>query len=62
MIVGADTVVVEVPIFNGNLAVNHPFWLDCAGGFLIENAKLDEWIYQARQGNLPYMGAYIYQP
>jgi hypothetical protein len=62
MIVGSDSIIVEIPLFDDALAANHPFWMPCAGGFLHENVKLDEWIYEARYNNLPYIGAYLFQP
>jgi len=40
----------------------HNIFLPCGGGFLHELLKLDEWVHDARNGDAPWIGAYVYQP
>eukprot|EP01084_Bolivina_argentea_P150344 262559_1 len=40
----------------------HEIFITCGGGFLHELLDLKEWVYDARNGNSPWIGSYMYQP
>eukprot|EP01083_Nonionella_stella_P309002 1092609_1 len=61
MIIGADTWGIDTFGIGDTWAV-HQIFLACGGGFNHENLKLDEWVMDARSGDVPWIGAYLYQP
>ena len=40
----------------------HVHWIVCHGGFLYENLKLVEWVEDARNGEVPFLGGFYYSP
>ena len=63
VILGSDNPGVANDVFNETLSI--PLivhWIVCHGGFLYQNMKLDEWVTDARNGDVPYIGGFYYTP
>ena len=66
-IIGSDTWGIDALSWNPetnttSVPGGHEIFITCGGGFLHESVDLKDWVIDARNDDVPWIGAYIYQP
>lgn len=59
---GIDAWILDPATNTTEIQGGHEIFITCGGGMLHENVDLKEWVIDARNGDSPWIGAYVYQP